>query len=69
MSNRHIRHLPVLEKDKLVGLISITDLVREIVSQKDITIHEPGKLHSGPGIRLSQVRYGITRRLHPIIGF
>jgi CBS domain-containing protein len=39
MSNRHIRHLPVLEKDRLVGLISITDLVREIVSQKDITIH------------------------------
>ena len=39
MSDRHIRHLPVLEKNKLVGLISITDLVREIVSQKDITIH------------------------------
>ena len=39
MSNRHIRHLPVLEKDRLVGLISITDLVREIVTQKDITIH------------------------------
>ena len=39
MSDRHIRHLPVLEKNKLVGLVSITDLVREIVSQKDITIH------------------------------
>ena len=39
MSNRHIRHLPVLDKGRLVGLISITDLVREIVSQKDITIH------------------------------
>lgn len=39
MSERHIRHLPVLDKDRLVGLISTTDLVREIVSQKDITIN------------------------------
>ena len=39
MTEKHIRHLPVLEYGKLVGLISIGDLVREIVSQKDITIH------------------------------
>lgn len=38
MTEKHIRHLPVLEKNKLVGLISIGDLVREVVSQKDITI-------------------------------
>jgi CBS domain-containing protein len=38
MTEKHIRHLPVLDKDKLVGLISIGDLVREVVSQKDITI-------------------------------
>ncbi len=39
MTEKQIRHLPVLEGGRLVGLISIRDLVREIVSQKDVTIH------------------------------
>ena len=29
MVNKHIRHLPVLDKDKLVGLVSIGDLVKD----------------------------------------
>ena len=39
MSQKHIRHLPVVEKGKLVGLISINDVVREVISEKEITIH------------------------------
>lgn len=36
MTERHIRHLPVLEQEKMVGLISIGDLVKAIISnQKD----------------------------------
>lgn len=38
MSEKHIRHLPVLEGEKIVGMVSIGDIVKEQVSQKDITI-------------------------------
>lgn len=36
MTEKHIRHLPVVDKKKLVGLISIGDVVKLIIStQKD----------------------------------
>lgn len=38
MVEKHIRHLPVMEAGKLIGMVSIRDVVREIVSSKDITI-------------------------------
>jgi CBS domain-containing protein len=38
MTEKHIRHLPVMKDKQLVGLISIGDVVREAVSQKDVTI-------------------------------
>jgi CBS domain-containing protein len=34
MTAQHIRHLPVVEKDKLVGMISIGDIVKEIISSE-----------------------------------
>lgn len=38
MTEKFIRHLPVLENDRLVGLVSIGDLVKYIINQKDFII-------------------------------
>jgi CBS domain-containing protein len=40
MSGRHIRHLPVMKDDKVLGVISITDVVTAIIeSQKNTISH------------------------------
>jgi CBS domain-containing protein len=38
MTNKFIRHLPVLENEELVGIISIGDVVKYIIYQKDYII-------------------------------
>ena len=38
MTGKHIRHLPVFDKSKFVGLISIGDVVKATISAKDSLI-------------------------------
>ena len=38
MTGKHIRHVPVFDGGKFVGLISIGDVVKSTISQKDILI-------------------------------
>lgn len=38
MNSRHIRHLPVLENHKLVGMITIRDAIKAVISEKEHTI-------------------------------
>ena len=38
MTDKRIRHLPVIEKGKLVGIVSIGDLVKEIISEQKFLI-------------------------------
>lgn len=38
MSDKHIRYLPVFENDKLAGIISINDVVKEIMLSQEETI-------------------------------
>ncbi len=47
MTNKHVRHLPVMENDKLVGIISINDVVKIIISEQRFAIETLEKyMHS-----------------------
>jgi CBS domain-containing protein len=40
MNRRHIRHLPVMRDDTLVGVVSMGDLVKWVISTQEHTIRE-----------------------------
>jgi Predicted signal-transduction protein containing cAMP-binding and CBS domains len=40
MTGKHIRHVPVFDKVKFVGLISIGDVVKSTISHKDMLIDQ-----------------------------
>jgi len=40
MTDKHIRHLPVLEDEKLAGVISIGDVVKAIISDQQVIINQ-----------------------------
>ena len=51
MSEKHIRHLPVIEDEKLVAVISIGDVVKHIIKHQKFQIRELEKYIKG-GYRL-----------------
>jgi CBS domain-containing protein len=40
MTNKHVRHLPVIESDKLTGIVTIGDVVKAIISEQESVIQE-----------------------------
>ena len=49
MTDKHIRHLPVLEQGALLGVISIGDVVRDIISEQGFVIEQlQAYINGGP---------------------
>jgi CBS domain-containing protein len=47
MTDKHIRHMPVLENNQLIGIVTLGDLVKQIISDQKFTIRELEKYISG----------------------
>lgn len=47
MTDNRLRHLPVMEGNRLVGLISIGDLVKDIISEQKFVINQLAQYISG----------------------
>ena len=40
MTERSIRHLPVMDKGQVIGMVSIRDIVGDIIADQDFTIEQ-----------------------------
>jgi CBS domain-containing protein len=40
ITEKRMRHLPVVENNKVMGIVSIGDLVKDIISEQDFIIHQ-----------------------------
>ena len=49
MTYKHIRHLPVVENGKLIGLVSIGDVVKGTISSREMTIEQLENYIEGRG--------------------
>ena len=52
MTAKHIRHLPVLDRGRLVGIVTLGDVTKKIISEQEITIQDLEKY-------LTEGEYGI----------
>ena len=49
MTDKHVRHLPVMDADRLIGILSIGDIVKAVISEKQFLIEQLENYISGGG--------------------
>ena len=49
MMTKSIRHLPIMDGEKLAGMVSIKDLIKEVVADREKTIRDLSDLALGKG--------------------
>ena len=47
MTDKHLRHLPVVDEEKLIGLVSIGDLVKNVMAEQQSMIDQLQQYISG----------------------
>jgi len=47
MSNKHIRHLPIIDGEKVAGIVSIGDILRALYEEDELKIHQLGDFLGG----------------------
>ena len=65
MTESRLRHLPVMDGDQLVGLISIDDLVKATISEQQFIIEQLEHYIHGSGTDARWRRHGCRRHARP----
>jgi CBS domain-containing protein len=47
MTEKRTRHLPVIDREQLIGIVSIGDVLKNFIAEKDSTIHQLENYISG----------------------
>ena len=45
MTEKRIRHLPIVEKEQVIGVLSLGDLVKAVIAEQKFMIDQLGALH------------------------
>lgn len=47
MTDKRVRHIPVIQEEKLIGIVTIGDIVKQVISEQEFTIKQLEKYISG----------------------